>query len=215
MPRRRSACRGRSTSKRAASRCAARSRLRRSSSTAPSRATIPTTVCGVVYQNAHRHLACQFTFACDGMRDVVTEPDMWDRAKKIAKEMLDGRLWLPEVQRRRTITPTGAPVLGARDEEDVQAGVHAFYRPRQLGRRQRAPSWGNARRDGGDRSEASRRRMPAVTIASRGWTTRYRRCYAATSRYPAPRRNSAPNASARRTRHSRRRSRRSRRSSSR
>ena len=26
----------------------------------------PNNVCGVVYQNAHRHLACQFTFACDG-----------------------------------------------------------------------------------------------------------------------------------------------------
>ncbi|MEA2934849.1 MAG: hypothetical protein QOD74_1495, partial [Variibacter sp.] len=26
----------------------------------------PEDVCGVVYQNAHRHLSCQFTFACDG-----------------------------------------------------------------------------------------------------------------------------------------------------
>ena len=59
----------------------------------------PETVCGVVYQNSHRYLSCQFTFACDGVRDVVTEPEQWDRAKKIAKEMLDGRLWLPEVNR--------------------------------------------------------------------------------------------------------------------
>ena len=27
----------------------------------------PNDVCGVVYQNANRHLACQFTFACDGI----------------------------------------------------------------------------------------------------------------------------------------------------
>ena len=26
----------------------------------------PNNVCGVVYQNANRHLACQFTFACEG-----------------------------------------------------------------------------------------------------------------------------------------------------
>src|SRR5262249_33566185 len=26
----------------------------------------PNNVCGVVYQNAHRHLRCQFTFACEG-----------------------------------------------------------------------------------------------------------------------------------------------------
>ena len=25
----------------------------------------PENVCGVVYQNSHRHYACQFTFACD------------------------------------------------------------------------------------------------------------------------------------------------------
>src|SRR6267142_6261404 len=59
----------------------------------------PETVCGVVYQNKHRHLACQFTFACDNNADVVREPDMWDRARKIAKAMLDGQLWLPEVDK--------------------------------------------------------------------------------------------------------------------
>ena len=36
----------------------------------------PNTVCGVVYQNKHRHLACQFTFACDNVADVVREPDI-------------------------------------------------------------------------------------------------------------------------------------------
>ena len=59
----------------------------------------PTTVCGVVYQNKHRHMACQFTFACDNNPDVVREPDMWVRATKIAKAMLDGQLWLPEVDK--------------------------------------------------------------------------------------------------------------------
>src|SRR6185437_1548383 len=59
----------------------------------------PETVCGVVYQNKHRHLACQFTFACDNNPDVIREPDMWDRAQKISKAMLDGRLWLPEVDK--------------------------------------------------------------------------------------------------------------------
>ena len=57
----------------------------------------PDTVCGVVYQNKHRHFACQFSFACDNHREVIREPDMWDRAQKIAKASLDGQLWLPEV----------------------------------------------------------------------------------------------------------------------
>ena len=73
----------------------------------------PNTVCGVVYQNSHRHLACQFTFACDGIRDVVNEPDMWERAMKIAKETLDGRLWLPEVAVDTLPCLLGASVLGA------------------------------------------------------------------------------------------------------
>ena len=74
----------------------------------------PNTVCGVVYQNKHRHLACQFTFACDSSPDVVREPDMWERAKKIAKAMLDGQLWLPEVGQVDALPRLlGAPVLGA------------------------------------------------------------------------------------------------------
>ena len=59
----------------------------------------PKDVCGVVYENANRHNACQFTFACDGIPDVVTEPDAWERAKRIARDMLDGKLWMPEVSK--------------------------------------------------------------------------------------------------------------------
>src|SRR6202162_2361325 len=57
----------------------------------------PNDVCGVVYQNSGRHLACQFTFACEG-KDLskVDEPDMWEQAKRIAKDMLDGKIWLAE-----------------------------------------------------------------------------------------------------------------------
>jgi len=36
---------------------------------------LSSTVCGVVYQNKHgRPFECQFTFACDNIPDVVTEP---------------------------------------------------------------------------------------------------------------------------------------------
>src|SRR5664279_1415018 len=52
----------------------------------------PNDVCGVVYQNAHRHLACQFTFACDGIPDVVTEPDAWARAQASGSVTTSGML---------------------------------------------------------------------------------------------------------------------------
>ena len=54
----------------------------------------PNDVCAVVYQNAHRHLACQFTFACDGKRKVINERGAWARANRIAKQTLDGQLYV-------------------------------------------------------------------------------------------------------------------------
>jgi spore germination cell wall hydrolase CwlJ-like protein len=105
----------------------------------------PTDVCGVVYQNKHRYLACQFTFACDGIRDVVTEPEHWIRAKKIAKEMLDGRLWLPEVSRSTHYHATYVRPYWIREmKKNYKTGLHIFYRPRQWGDGSEVPSWGNA-----------------------------------------------------------------------
>src|SRR5882724_3950636 len=103
----------------------------------------PNTVCGVVYQNKHRHLACQFTFACDNIADVVREPDMWDRAKKIAKATLDGQLWLPEVAKSTHyhaywVRPSWVNEM----KKMYKYGVHTFYRPRAWGDGSEAPSWG-------------------------------------------------------------------------
>jgi len=103
----------------------------------------PNTVCAVVYQNKHRHLACQFTFACDNVADVVREPEMWDRAKKIAKAMLDGQLWLPEVAKSTHyhaywVRPSWVHEM----KKMYKFGVHTFYRPRAWGDGSEAPSWG-------------------------------------------------------------------------
>jgi spore germination cell wall hydrolase CwlJ-like protein len=103
----------------------------------------PSTVCAVVYQNKHRHLACQFTFACDNVADVVREPDMWDRARKIAKAMLDGQLWLPEVAKSTHyhaywVRPSWVHEM----KKMYKFGVHTFYRPRAWGDGSEAPSWG-------------------------------------------------------------------------
>ncbi|MBN8989598.1 MAG: cell wall hydrolase [Rhizobiales bacterium] len=103
----------------------------------------PDTVCGVVYQNKHRHLACQFTFACDNNPDVVKEPDMWERAQKIAKAMLDGQLWLPEVDRSTHYHAYWVrPSWVSEMKRMYKTGVHTFYRPRNWGDGSDAPSWG-------------------------------------------------------------------------
>jgi len=103
----------------------------------------PNTVCGVVYQNKHRHYACQFTFACDNVADVVREPDMWDRARKIAKAMLDGQLWLPEVAKSTHYHAYWVhPSWVSEMKKMYKFGVHTFYRPRAWGDGSDAPSWG-------------------------------------------------------------------------
>jgi spore germination cell wall hydrolase CwlJ-like protein len=105
----------------------------------------PTTVCGVVYQNKYRHYACQFTFACDGTRDVIREPDMWERAQKIAKAMLDGLIWLPEVGKSTHYHAYWVrPSWIGEMKKMYKFGVHTFYRPKAWGDGSDAPSWGSA-----------------------------------------------------------------------
>jgi spore germination cell wall hydrolase CwlJ-like protein len=103
----------------------------------------PDNVCDVVYQNAHRHLACQFTFACDGIPDVVTDPDAWKRAKQVARDSLDGKLWLNEVGKSTHYHAYWVRPNWIREMRRMhKLGVHTFYRPRAWGDGASAPKWG-------------------------------------------------------------------------
>ncbi len=103
----------------------------------------PDTVCGVVYQNKYRHFACQFTFACDNNPDVIREPEMWERAKKISKATLDGQIWLPEVGKSTHYHAYWVrPSWVAEMKKMYKFGVHTFYRPRAWGDGSEEPSWG-------------------------------------------------------------------------
>jgi hypothetical protein len=105
----------------------------------------PNDVCGVVYQNAHRHLACQFTFACDGRSKAIHEPDAMERAKRIANATLDGRLWLPEVGKATHYHAYWVHPWWVRTMHKLyKLGVHTFYRPRKWGDGAGAPTWGSA-----------------------------------------------------------------------
>jgi spore germination cell wall hydrolase CwlJ-like protein len=57
----------------------------------------PASICGVVYQNRHRHLACQFTFACEGKALRITDRESWDTAKRVADAVLEGRTYVADV----------------------------------------------------------------------------------------------------------------------
>lgn len=103
----------------------------------------PRDVCGVVYQGARRHLSCQFTFACDGIPDVVTEPEPWERAQRIAKAALDGKVWLKEVGKATHYHANWVTPYWVRSMRRLhRIGVHSFYRPRRWGDGSDAPTWG-------------------------------------------------------------------------
>jgi spore germination cell wall hydrolase CwlJ-like protein len=101
----------------------------------------PNNICGVVYQNAHRHLRCQFTFACDGRPERVDEPAAWERAQHIARDALDGNYWLDDVgeathYRARWVHPRWVRKMRKLD----RIGVHTFYRPRKWGDGSNSPA---------------------------------------------------------------------------
>ncbi|HEU5275648.1 MAG TPA: cell wall hydrolase [Xanthobacteraceae bacterium] len=105
----------------------------------------PNNVCGVVYQNAHRRFACQFSFACDGASERVDEPDAWKRAKEIARDTLDGKLWLPDVGKATHYHAYWVRPIWVREMHKLdRIGVHTFYRPRNWGSGADAPVWGDA-----------------------------------------------------------------------
>jgi spore germination cell wall hydrolase CwlJ-like protein len=88
----------------------------------------PDSVCGVVYQNSHRYLACQFTFTCEGKSLRITEPAPWRAAVRIAREVYDGTTYLAEVggsthYHANYVRPYWAKKLRKMDT----IGQHVFY----------------------------------------------------------------------------------------
>jgi spore germination cell wall hydrolase CwlJ-like protein len=102
----------------------------------------PKDVCSVVYQNAHRHLSCQFTFACDGKPEAIRERGSWARANRIARQALHATVWLPEVAKATHYHATYVKPDWIRDMKLlVKHGVHIFYRPRNWGDGSREAQW--------------------------------------------------------------------------
>jgi hypothetical protein len=105
----------------------------------------PNDVCSVVYQNAHRRLACQFTFACDGKSKAINERGAWARANRIARQTLDGQIYLPEVGKSTHYHASYVQPSWARTMHRlVKYGLHSFYRPYAWGNGEDQPIWGTA-----------------------------------------------------------------------
>jgi len=89
----------------------------------------PKDICGVVYQNADRR-SCQFSFACDGKPKTIDEHDAWARADRIAQQILDGQIYLPEVAKSTHFHAVYVHPNWVREMKKVtNYGIHNFYRP--------------------------------------------------------------------------------------
>lgn len=89
----------------------------------------PDTICGVVFQNQHRRNACQFSFACDGIPEVVNEQKPWAQAEEIALAVSNGDIHLAEVGNATHYHATYVrPDWARRMTKVTQIGLHVFYK---------------------------------------------------------------------------------------
>ncbi len=89
----------------------------------------PATICGVVYQNKKWRNRCQFSFACDGVRDRIRSPHAWKTALRLAKAASSGNIWLDAVgdathYHASYVRPRWARKMKKTD----RIGRHIFYR---------------------------------------------------------------------------------------
>mgnify|MGYP003576829674 CR=1 FL=1 len=88
----------------------------------------PDTVCGVVYQNAKRRNACQFSFACDGKTDRIVERKAWATAQRVAREVTRGWWTLADVGDATHYHATYVkPRWASKMRRLASIGRHIFY----------------------------------------------------------------------------------------
>ena len=88
----------------------------------------PTDVCGVVYQDAKRPFACQFSFACEGKSLRVEEPAAWATATRLAKDVVDGTNYNAKLVEAVNYHATYvAPFWAGSMRRVEKIGLHIFY----------------------------------------------------------------------------------------
>ncbi len=94
----------------------------------------PASVCGVVYQNRAWKNACQFSFACDDVPDIVVPGPAWEQAKRIASDMAAETLAAKEIGSATHYHATYVrPRWAGTMDRMRQIGQHVFYRTRNGG----------------------------------------------------------------------------------
>ncbi|WVX47789.1 hypothetical protein ROLI_008600 [Roseobacter fucihabitans] len=88
----------------------------------------PSSACGVIHQGTGKKYQCQFTYTCDGHKEVIAEPRAFERVSKVARAALDGAA--PELTEGATHYHTTAvkPRWSKVYTKTAAIGVHVFYR---------------------------------------------------------------------------------------
>ncbi|MEP3113849.1 MAG: cell wall hydrolase [Nisaea sp.] len=94
----------------------------------------PSTICGVVYQNKKWRNRCQFSFACDGIRDKVTDKKSYAKAAKVAKSVTRGKSWSRVVGSSTHYHATYVnPRWAKKMKRLTKIGRHIFYQTHKGG----------------------------------------------------------------------------------
>ncbi|MEO0497147.1 MAG: cell wall hydrolase [Pseudomonadota bacterium] len=89
----------------------------------------PGTICGVVYQNRNWRNRCQFSFACDRIRDRIGNPKLYRDIVEVASATTSGKIWLDEVGSSTHYHATYVRPRWARKMTRLtRIGKHIFYR---------------------------------------------------------------------------------------
>ncbi|GHF53074.1 cell wall hydrolase [Seohaeicola zhoushanensis] len=91
-------------------------------------ARFPTTPCAVIKQGTGRRFQCQFTYTCDGYKDVIAEPDAFRQVAKVARAVIDGLSGGITNGATYYHNTSVRPSWSRRFTQTARIGVHVFYR---------------------------------------------------------------------------------------
>jgi len=91
-------------------------------------ARFPSSICGVINQGTGRRYQCQFTYTCDGYKDVIREPRAFERVGKVARAIMNGENHNLTNGATHYHTTAVSPAWSRTYTRTARIGVHLFYR---------------------------------------------------------------------------------------
>ena len=91
----------------------------------------PSTICSGVYQNRNVRDGCQFSFACDGIPDRITDRRSWAESQNLATKIVNDEqaMFLPDVGAATHYHASYVRPRWARTMKKVdKIGRHIFYK---------------------------------------------------------------------------------------